>query len=383
MRVGNSEEKSDSMGKKGEEVAETSFGFENEAYDGDTGDSKGSDGASNQQQTVSMKELFRFCQKREKFLILIGTIGAIFHGAAFPCMIIFYGQMTENFVQWSICDELTAQVKCKNHFTENLGIKASDQKDYLCNNAQFTFDIQFMDEEDCPAGSVITAGSDQDYFNPTNKDGQPYNYCFNTLDGQLNDKSVILSFAQTNPGNGNNVFREGCTEAGWRNWVTRCNSCGYVDENAPADDKNKVRYEKCQQRYGFGSRKTSVPNYDLREDRPEAKLDPFSADDFGDVLCPSAVGANVQKVGAEFYGQQFCKGTNQNGEEKEWCTLEDLNLAISKYNGEVAFEELEYSIFTSLAGICIIFAIIATGTVIAGYFQVMMYTKGRSPLVSE
>ena len=44
-----------------------------------------------------------------------------FHGAAFPCMIIFYGQMTENFVQWSICDELTAQVKCKNHFTENLG----------------------------------------------------------------------------------------------------------------------------------------------------------------------------------------------------------------------------------------------------------------------
>ena len=152
MRVGNSEEKSDSMGKKGEEVAETSFGFENEAYDGDTGDSKGSDGASNQQQTVSMKELFRFCQKREKFLILIGTIGAIFHGAAFPCMIIFYGQMTENFVQWSICDELTAQVKCKNHFTENLGIKSDDfvnpAEEYVCNNAQFTFDIQFMDEEE-------------------------------------------------------------------------------------------------------------------------------------------------------------------------------------------------------------------------------------------
>ena len=385
MRVGNSEEKSDSMGKKGEEVAETSFGFENEAYDGDTGDSKGSDGASNQQQTVSMKELFRFCQKREKFLILIGTIGAIFHGAAFPCMIIFYGQMTENFVQWSICDELTAQVKCKNHFTENLGIKVGDlekPEDYLCNNAQFTFDIQFMDEEDCPEGSVITAGSDQDYFKPTNKDGQPYNYCFNTEDGHLNKESVILSFAQTNPGNGNNVFRDGCTEAGWRNWVTRCNSCGFVDEKAEADDKNKIRYEKCQERYGFSSRKSSVKIYDSRADRPEVKLDPFSSDDFGDVLCPSAVGANVQKVGAEFYGSDFCKGTNQNGEPKDWCTQEQLQKAVNDYNGEVAFEELEYSIFTSLAGICIIFAIIATGTVIAGYFQVMMYTKGRSPFVS-
>ena len=389
MRVGNSEEKSDSMGKKGEEVAETSFGFENEAYDGDTGDSKGSDGASNQQQTVSMKELFRFCQKREKFLILIGTIGAIFHGAAFPCMIIFYGQMTENFVQWSICDELTAQVNCKNYYSEFLGIKPDsfdEPEDHICQNAQFTFDIQFMDageDSDCPEGSVIKAGSEQDYFKPTNKDGQPYDYCFNTVDGHLNEKSVILSFVQTNPGNGHNVFRDGCTEAGWRNWVTRCNSCGYVDPEAAEDDKNKIRHGKCQQRYGFSSRKTSIPNYYSRADRPEAKLDPFPEADFGTVLCPSAVGANVQKVGAEFYGEQFCKGTNQNGEEKEWCTLEDLNLAISKYNGEVAFEELEYSIFTSLAGICIIFAIIATATVIAGYFQVMMYTKGRSPFVFE
>ena len=215
-----------------------------------------------------------------------------------------------------------------------------------------------------------------DYFKPT-KDGESYNYCFNTEDGKLNEKSVILSFAQTNPGNGENVFREGCTEAGWRNWVTRCNSCG-VDPDAPDDDKNKIRYNKCRERYGFNE-KSSGSKYDSRADRPVVELDPFSMEDFGEVLCPSAVGANVQKVGAEFYGSDFCKGTNQNSDNP--CTLEQLKTAVENYKGEVAFEDLEYSIFTSLAGICIIFAIIATGTVIAGYFQVMMYTKGRSPFI--
>ena len=221
-----------------------------------------------------------------------------------------------------------------------------------------------------------------DYFKPT-KDGESYNYCFNTEDGKLNEKSVILSFAQTNPGNGENVFREGCTEAGWRNWVTRCNSCGYVNPDASDDDKNKIRYNNCQERYEFSSRKASAPKYDSREDRPEVKLDPFSDEDFGLILCPSAVGANVIKVGAEFYGSEFCKGKDQNGDEKYWCNVKDLENAVSGYNGEVAFEDLEYSIFTSLAGICIIFAIIATGTVIAGYFQVMMYTKGKFPFIFE
>ena len=221
-----------------------------------------------------------------------------------------------------------------------------------------------------------------DYFKPT-KDDESYNYCFNTETGELNEKSVIMGFAQTNPGNGENVFRDGCTEAGWRNWVTRCNSCGFVDPYAPADDKNNIRYKKCQERYGFSNRKSSATKYDSRADRPEVKLDPYSTTDFGEVLCPSAVGANVQKVGAEFYGPEFCKGTNQNGEPKEWCTEEQLKEAVNGYSGEVAFEELEYSIFTSLAGICIIFAIIATGTVIAGYFQVMMYTKGRSPFIFQ
>ena len=383
MRVGNSEEKSDSMGKKGKEVEETSFGFENEAYDGDNGDSKGSDDQSNQQQTVSMKELFRFCQKREKFLILIGTIGAIFHGAAFPCMIIFYGQMTENFVQWSICDEMTGQINCRNYFSA-MGMKNETNKDPfpICADTAFTFDIQFMDEEDCPTGSVITGGSEQDYF----KKG--YNYCFNTVNGKLELDSEILDYAQTNPGNGDNVFRSGCTEAGWRNWVTRCNSCGKVpEENTPPDDKNLIRYQKCQARYKFSSRKSR--SSESREGKPEVKLDPFDMDTFGEVYCPNGVGANVQKVGGEFYNKgldkPFCEGTNQVDEDEiNWCSIENLKSAVEKYDpdmdGAVAFEELEYSIFTSLAGICIIFAIIATGTVIAGYFQVMMYTKGMSLL---
>jgi len=38
-------------------------------------------------------------------------------------------------------------------------------------------------------------------------------------------------------------------------------------------------------------------------------------------------------------------------------------------------EESEFSIYLTLASICIVFAIIATSTVLAGYFQVMMYTK--------
>ena len=89
-------------------------------------------------------------------------------------------------------------------------------------------------------------------------------------------------------------------------------------------------------------------------------------------------------MGGQFYnkgtGEEFCKGKNQDSDNQgDWCTIEELQGAVDKYepsnNGDVPFEELRYSIFESLAGICIIFAIIATGTVIAGYFQVMMYTK--------
>ena len=89
------------------------------------------------------------------------TIGAIFHGAAFPCMIIFYGQMTENFVQWSICDEMTALVNCRNYYSNHLGIKPDQfEENTYCDDSQFTFDLQFMDEEDCPDGSVIEADSE-------------------------------------------------------------------------------------------------------------------------------------------------------------------------------------------------------------------------------
>ena len=104
------------MGEKVEHE-ETSFGITNDAYD-----DKGDDGKSGSQpgkkgQTVSTRGLFRFCGKRERFLIIVGTIGAICHGAAFPTMIIFYGQMTESFVQWNICDDMIAQVHCHENAT--------------------------------------------------------------------------------------------------------------------------------------------------------------------------------------------------------------------------------------------------------------------------
>ena len=97
-------------------------------------------------------------------LILFGTIGAIFHGAAFPCMIIFYGQMTENFVQWSICDEMVAIVNCRNYYVDWFDKTGTDLNmtiiDQFCDDGQFTFDIQLMDEGDCPDDSVITGGSE-------------------------------------------------------------------------------------------------------------------------------------------------------------------------------------------------------------------------------
>ena len=94
-----------------EKVQETSFGVENDAFEGPDG--KTDNSKSQETNTVSIKELFRFCGSHEKLLILIGTIGAIAHGAAFPTMIIFYGQMTESFVQWSKCDEMVGTVSCR------------------------------------------------------------------------------------------------------------------------------------------------------------------------------------------------------------------------------------------------------------------------------
>eukprot|EP00040_Diaphanoeca_grandis_P031275 m.186775 g.186775 ORF g.186775 m.186775 type:complete len:1305 (-) comp32280_c0_seq1:186-4100(-) len=48
-------------------------------------------------ETVPFKQLFRFASGFDKFLILLGTLGAVAHGAMFPLMIIFFGDVLENF----------------------------------------------------------------------------------------------------------------------------------------------------------------------------------------------------------------------------------------------------------------------------------------------
>jgi hypothetical protein len=105
------------MGQKSADIQETSFGLDNDAFVGDKDAIAVDADGKPKSQAVSTKELFRFCGKRERKLIICGTIGAILHGAALPIMIIFYGQMTENFVQWNICDELTAVNDCFNNQT--------------------------------------------------------------------------------------------------------------------------------------------------------------------------------------------------------------------------------------------------------------------------
>ena len=105
------------MGQKSADIQETSFGLDNDAFVGDQDAIAVDADGKPKSQAVSTKELFRFCGKRERKLIICGTIGAILHGAALPIMIIFYGQMTENFVQWNICDELTAVNDCFNNQT--------------------------------------------------------------------------------------------------------------------------------------------------------------------------------------------------------------------------------------------------------------------------
>lgn len=47
---------------------------------------------------VSMKQLFRFADKTDVLLMVIGSLCACAHGAALPCMIIIFGSMTQSFV---------------------------------------------------------------------------------------------------------------------------------------------------------------------------------------------------------------------------------------------------------------------------------------------
>lgn len=135
------------------QVQETSFGTVNDAYDGDDQDTN--DGAPKEHRSVSTKELFRFCGKRERFLIIVGTIGAIIHGAAFPTMIIFYGSMTESFVQWNICDEMVSQIEC--HTNLNVSVRPEECQapvdpiwpdqvaclDGWCSDTENTFDLLY------------------------------------------------------------------------------------------------------------------------------------------------------------------------------------------------------------------------------------------------
>ena len=57
----------------------------------------------------------------------------------------------------------------------------------------------------------------------------------------------------------------------------------------------------------------------------------------------------------------------------------NVHKSSSEYGDAGVPEDAQYSIYKSLSRICVIFAIIATGTVIAGYFQVRL-TRG---IISE
>ena len=84
---------------KKEEVQETSFGVVNDAYDGDEKNGGKKTADKTKSRAVSMKELFRFCGKRERFLIIVGTIGAIIHGSAFPVRV-------QNFCMAKFCSKM-------------------------------------------------------------------------------------------------------------------------------------------------------------------------------------------------------------------------------------------------------------------------------------
>ena len=352
-----------------EKVQETSFGVDNDAFDGPTGSSDNSSSDSDKH-TVSISELFRFCGSHEKLLIFIGTLGAIVHGAAFPTMIIFYGQMTESFVQWSICDEMVGQVRCREHFADVLNVPSADvgKLDEKCKDSKFVFELQFMDTEKCieKGFDLIPGGADDPLSGPGRTD-----YCFNTQDGKLDLDSEIIPFAQSNPGNGDLVFKRGCNAPDWQKWVTKCNSCGKKPEVGETNyEQNHQKWMNCQSRYGFTEPPSGIKAELLT-------LDPYDSNKYGQVGCPYAVGADTIKVGGLLYNtdsKTFCSGKDQESEdENKWCKLDDLNEAISWHTDGTS--DLEFNIYEQLAKICIIFAIIATGTVLAGYFQVMMFTK--------
>lgn len=148
--------------------------------------------------------------------------------------------------------------------------------------------------------------------------------------------------------------RKGCNYQDWHEWVTTCNSCGKKPDDTSSDAYNN-KHAKCEAEY---------TEYWNNDDYPT-----IDAAIFGTINCPRIVGANIQSVGQIFYGDTFCEGL-----DKDACGVKD----VFEKDPDGTFDDLvdeEFSIYDKLAFICIVFAIIAVGTVIAGYFQVMMYTK--------
>ena len=132
--------------------------------------------------------------------------------------------------------------------------------------------------------------------------------------------------------------------------MTKCNSCGEDPaESEDAADSYKEKYAKCMEQY--------ADLFDSPDSIPK---------DNGNIVCPIMVNHNLQSVGQRFYGDDFCKDNKD-------CSVKDVQEMHEKVNGEL--ESDEFNIYETIGGLCIIFAIIATCTVIAGYFQVMMYTK--------
>lgn len=56
---------------------------------------------------IGRSGLFKFATKKEVLYIILGTISAIIHGAGFPVILIFYGDMTNDFINYSYCEEYT------------------------------------------------------------------------------------------------------------------------------------------------------------------------------------------------------------------------------------------------------------------------------------
>uniref|UniRef100_H2YAP5 Uncharacterized protein n=1 Tax=Ciona savignyi TaxID=51511 RepID=H2YAP5_CIOSA len=56
---------------------------------------------------VSFLSLFRYAECFDWMLMLVGTLGAMVHGAAFPFMMTIFGQMIDTFINYSTCVQMT------------------------------------------------------------------------------------------------------------------------------------------------------------------------------------------------------------------------------------------------------------------------------------